>query len=242
MKKHSFTLAEVLITIVVIGIIAAITVPVVMANHKRTETASKLKKFYSTMSNAIALQEIQSGLKTYEWQYPPSRTYDENKEYIEKYILNNINYVNYEPVNQKYISELEDTPNFSASGCLVNSNDVQVHLNDGSMFSSCEGPDWLMFDVNGDKGPNKFGRDVFVFAIIIDDDAGYAADIVDTIPRFNTVNSNPIPWEDDEAMLKTKYSRDKLPENCQKYPNTTYCTHLVEVDGWEFKDDYPVKL
>ena len=68
MKKiKAFTLAEVLITLVVIGIIAAITVPVVMANHKKTETAAKLKKFYSTMSNNIALQEIQSGLKTYEW-------------------------------------------------------------------------------------------------------------------------------------------------------------------------------
>ena len=69
MKKiKSFTLAEVLITLVVIGIIAAITIPVVMANHKRTETASKLKKFYSTMSEAIKLSEIENGLQTYEWE------------------------------------------------------------------------------------------------------------------------------------------------------------------------------
>ena len=66
--KSGFTLAEVLITLVVIGIIAAITVPVVMANHKRTETASKLKKFYATMSEAIKLSEIENGLQTYEWE------------------------------------------------------------------------------------------------------------------------------------------------------------------------------
>ena len=34
-NKKSFTLAEVLITLVVIGIIAAITVPTIMANHKK---------------------------------------------------------------------------------------------------------------------------------------------------------------------------------------------------------------
>ena len=70
MKKiKSFTLAEVLITLVVIGIIAAITVPVVMANHKRTETASKLKKFYSTMLNATKLAELEEGKQTYEMSF-----------------------------------------------------------------------------------------------------------------------------------------------------------------------------
>ena len=173
---------------------------------------------------------------------PATGNYNVNKEFFEKYILRNINYVNYEPVNQKYISELEATPNYSASGCLINSTDIQIHLTDGSTFSSCEGSDWLIFDVNGDKGPNKFGRDVFLFAIISDDDLGNAADIIDKIPHFNTVNSDPFPWKNDKNILKTRYNRDNLPENCQKYPNNFYCTHLLEVDGWEFKDDYPWKL
>ena len=47
-NNKSFTLSEVLITLVVIGIIAAITVPVIMANHKKTEASSKLKILCNT--------------------------------------------------------------------------------------------------------------------------------------------------------------------------------------------------
>ena len=48
-KKRAFTLAEVLITLVVIGVIAAITVPTIVANYRREATSAKLKKFYSTL-------------------------------------------------------------------------------------------------------------------------------------------------------------------------------------------------
>ena len=41
--NEGFTLSEVLITLVIIGIIAAVTVPVIMANYKKAETAAKLK-------------------------------------------------------------------------------------------------------------------------------------------------------------------------------------------------------
>ena len=50
--KTGFTLAEVLITLGIIGIIAALTLPVLIANHKEKQTVTKLKKVYSTFSNA----------------------------------------------------------------------------------------------------------------------------------------------------------------------------------------------
>ncbi len=52
-KIKAFTLSEVLITLVIIGIIAAITVPAVVNNYVEQSTVSRVKKFYSTMSNAI---------------------------------------------------------------------------------------------------------------------------------------------------------------------------------------------
>ncbi len=41
MIKKSFTISEVLITLVIIGIIAAFTIPVILQNHKETETSAK---------------------------------------------------------------------------------------------------------------------------------------------------------------------------------------------------------
>lgn len=47
MKKNynGFTLSEVLITLGVIGIIAAMTLPVLIGNYKKKETIIKLKKY-----------------------------------------------------------------------------------------------------------------------------------------------------------------------------------------------------
>ncbi len=43
-KKQTFTLSEVLILLVIIGFIAAITVPVMYNTYLKQETISKLKK------------------------------------------------------------------------------------------------------------------------------------------------------------------------------------------------------
>lgn len=51
-NKAAFTLAEVLITLVIIGIIAAITVPSLINKTNNQETVSKLEKAYSTLAQA----------------------------------------------------------------------------------------------------------------------------------------------------------------------------------------------
>ena len=47
-KKPAFTLAEVLITLGIIGVVASMTIPTLIQNHKKTEVVSKLK--YATLS------------------------------------------------------------------------------------------------------------------------------------------------------------------------------------------------
>ena len=50
--KRAFTLAEVLITLGIIGVVAALTIPTLISNHRANVTMQKLKKFYSSMSQA----------------------------------------------------------------------------------------------------------------------------------------------------------------------------------------------
>ena len=53
-KKKAFTLAEVLITLAIIGIVAAITIPTLMANYQKTQYVTQAKKAYSRFYEALA--------------------------------------------------------------------------------------------------------------------------------------------------------------------------------------------
>lgn len=62
MKKLGFTLAEVLITLVIIGVIAAMTVPTLMNNTNSQEFRSALKKAISGANQALTLNYALEGL------------------------------------------------------------------------------------------------------------------------------------------------------------------------------------
>lgn len=58
-RKIAFTLAEVLITLGIIGVVAAMTLPSLITNYQEKQRVSQLKKVYSALSQAFvsALQE-----------------------------------------------------------------------------------------------------------------------------------------------------------------------------------------
>ena len=60
-KKYAFTLAEVLITLAVIGVVAAITMPSLIQKHREQVVTNKLKKFYSTFSQAYLMAVNENG-------------------------------------------------------------------------------------------------------------------------------------------------------------------------------------
>lgn len=55
LKKCAFTLAEVLITLGIIGVVAAITIPSLMAATQEASLVPKVKKTYSTLAQALKL-------------------------------------------------------------------------------------------------------------------------------------------------------------------------------------------
>lgn len=50
--KKGFTLAEVLITLAIIGIVAALTIPTLVTNYKKKIVTTRMLKFYSAMKQA----------------------------------------------------------------------------------------------------------------------------------------------------------------------------------------------
>ena len=61
MKNSAFTLAEVLITLAVIGIVAAMTIPTLINKYQEKVTVTKVKKMYSTLNQAVKLAEVDNG-------------------------------------------------------------------------------------------------------------------------------------------------------------------------------------
>lgn len=60
-RKAAFTLAEVLITLGIIGIVAAMTLPTLMASNKEKARVTNLKKIYSQMQNAWNMAIAENG-------------------------------------------------------------------------------------------------------------------------------------------------------------------------------------
>ncbi len=53
MKIKAFTMAEVLITLGIIGIVAAMTMPVLIGKYQKHVTVTRLQKVYSVLSQAV---------------------------------------------------------------------------------------------------------------------------------------------------------------------------------------------
>ncbi len=85
MRGKGFTLAEVLITLGIIGIIAALTIPNVTAHYRKKAVEAKLKKFYTTINQAVKLSEAQNGEAEY-WEVPDMTSNDATETWYKKYL------------------------------------------------------------------------------------------------------------------------------------------------------------
>lgn len=85
MNNKGFTLAEVLITLGIIGVVAALTMPSLITNYQKKQIVIQLKKAYSTFSQALVLSQYENGNSS-EWDVTEAgSSYEENLAYFEKY-------------------------------------------------------------------------------------------------------------------------------------------------------------
>lgn len=163
MKKilKGFTLAEVLITLSIIGIISAITLPSLQSNIQNQTLEPQISKFYSQMEEGLKRYMATEGIET----LPNDATW------ITPFVRNYLR-VEYVCTGSDDTNCYADSyKNLNGGKCdksprdLISSSDEVFHgiLKDGVMFSIFinRGKTVLMFDVNGKHGPNILGRDFF---------------------------------------------------------------------------------
>jgi prepilin-type N-terminal cleavage/methylation domain-containing protein len=151
----AFTLAEVLITLGIIGVVAAMTIPTLMAKINERQTVTRLKKAYSTLSNAMRILEHD---EDFDWASCPfADPFSEEGIDCQKrlaYVLKGTYLPN------SYSSDWFDYyPSFLATSAIQGLDGMTYIFPCGNFgFSG------IYVDVNGmNNGPNEGGKDVFGF-------------------------------------------------------------------------------
>ncbi len=175
--KKAFTLAEVLITLGIIGVVVALTIPTLISKYQEKVTITKLKKVYSILQTAYTAAEAEYGKPRY-W----TETTDETVENsitawntLTQYITNkkdcstrnsNCFASQYYDLNgEKVYAEALNWQNHNKI-LLPDGIAIYATINWLSWPSSLNGY-WpvgqIIVDVNGPKGPNVAGKDYFRF-------------------------------------------------------------------------------
>lgn len=174
MKKRGFTLAEVLIALALIGIVASMTIPTFVSSSRNQANASKLSTIVSAVENAftsmIAIDAVQTLRETTFGTTPNLENFSEfiklagSANALNTYYESNTPFITINRVASNIdVTEIFQTKN----GALLIFEDDPITRNNvaalGGTVSGSMGK--LAIDVNGATGPNMWGRDVFYFRI-----------------------------------------------------------------------------
>ena len=231
--KCAFTLAEVLITLGIIGVVAVLTLPSIVYNIQKVVLKNQFKRAYSNFYNAIKYTQIQNGgpYACFYWTKNPYGDYicikkNENgtcekralkdgsslpEDYNGKYsdckkftedlmkTLKTVKFCETKPLENgcitanyrgidKVLEELypDEKPDLNRvfSDKQIKEQNPTFITADGILYSKYANMiafPYFMMDVNGHKGPNKWGYDIFWFSLHGDD--------VNGITKIEPVNS-----------------------------------------------------
>lgn len=220
-----------LITLGIIGVVAALTLPVLIQNHRNTVVETRLKKFYSVINQAVIMAENDYGDKIYWYQdLQGAQTDDEgnlipgsseSEKWFNKYLAPYLEIIKTE--------EMSD-------GTFI------VFFPDGSALKQALNGttrDWLFYPskVNdcikqyGDNG----GSGICTFAFI-----------------FNPSPVDPTTWKYhiNKGFEPYMYSWDgnyeQLINGCKEQNQNAigrmYCAALIQYNGWKITKDYPQRI
>ncbi len=188
-KNFAFTLAEVLITLAIIGIVAAITIPSLVQKYQEKARVTALKKFYATITQAVQMAIIEHGTPD---MWGISR---EHPEVMLTTIFPYIKHAKYcndgnskcHTADKLYMrnGDLANVGNGSSSGVfnggegsgragmqladgmivgifanMTAQGACSISLGTGNLTNICGE---YIVDINGSSKPNTYGKDLFIF-------------------------------------------------------------------------------
>ena len=225
-QKRGFTLAEVLITLGIIGVVAAMTIPTLMSTFAKQRTETQLKAFYSRINQTIKMSIANNGDPD-GWVEEKSYSYNEQVDFLKQYIF-------------PYMK------NLGYKECTIRQVGVCIYLIDGGAM-------WFSVDRNGgdiEYYVNQKDTDLiyqdrktvvnlprkkfqFQLAKATGKDLGDGK-IDSTRTSTDFVTPYVFGWNGTEEGLKNGYWA--CVKGCT---NCGYCTKMIQLNGWKIPKNYP---
>ena len=224
--RLGFTLAEVLITLGIIGVVAAITIPALLTNLNNRHTESILREDYSILQQMMTSANDDGAISNFSVDKMNNMKY--MREWFETYFLPYIKVANVCYDTKGCWIDDAKYPNgasvvgtvVTATGCggttisfqLYNGSsicmdDYKVALFDVYGIKSDEASLVFYLDTNGNKKPNQLGKDIFVMV--------YKPEIEKIVPA---------------GVDRTL---EEVEQNCSKNGTGVWCLVLIKNRGWK---------
>jgi len=234
MYNKAFTLAEVLITLAIIGVVAAITIPSIVANHQKRTLETQFAKVYRNIQHIMQLAQAEYGDFS-NWEWKDSYTNEEMDNFVKKYFIPYMNVLKFCPANNSINGCINDEYKFLNGSPVALNYDMEerpsVLLADGTSLSFYFEPDALTnnsrtmgidFDINGQKKPNQIGYDFHTISLY--------PKTGEILPNGLILNYNAL------SQTYIKHSAESIAKNCLSGSKSWGCTAKVVQDG--FKINY----
>ena len=162
MKKQAFTLSEVLITMSIIGIVAALTVPNLVNNYQKEAQAIQIRKAVNEMTNAVDMLITEEGkTKFSQTSVFTGKQPDGSSGSLTNFIKSHFKVAaEYNAFASKYKSISGTSATFACDGnlfLLANGVGLCVKASNNQLH--------VYVDTNGQDKPNISGRDLFAYYI-----------------------------------------------------------------------------
>ncbi len=229
-KKAAFTLAEVLITLGIIGIVAAMTMPALIQKNNNKVVEARLKKFYSVMNQAIMMAEVDYGDKKFWYEDVAGAEFDKDGNPVpgsseaEKWF-------------NKYLAPYLKI----AKSETLSDGSYMIYFADGSAVRPWHDStrDWHFYPGNPQKCLEKYGTNIHAangkcaFAFIFN-----PANTSEGWKYHYNKGIEPYKagWDGDRQKL---YS-GALYSCSGSEPH--YCTAIIQMNNWTIPEDYPKKV
>lgn len=195
-KHRGFTLAEVLVTLGIIGVVAAMTMPTLVANYQKKSYVAQLHKVYTEVGQAALKYKSDHNLISLRESRLSAGTANV-QEFVNSYfnVVQDCGRRYYNPSGKKCFAERykslngHESVNMRSNACQsvvtiasgaalcfdvspietfqdsINGEDYDVHSTMTAEYSNADRAIYVEVDINGPKGPNVSGRDLFYFNI-----------------------------------------------------------------------------
>lgn len=231
-EKFAFTLAEVLITLGIIGVVAAITIPSLITSYNKKITETRLAKFYSVFNQAIRLSVADNGdVDTWDDYWNASEN-----TYVDGEIQDNETGV--EGAFETYLKPYMQIA-YKKKITFGGLNQTLYVLPDGSAFSyrHYDTRDITFFPKDAEKciargATTSLKVGVCGFMFIFHPNS----ETTDWKYHYNKgIEPYLYEWDGNEEHLKSgsTYSCTRMGY---------YCTAMIKMNGWKIPKDYPLKI